>query len=269
MVNNRQVNKKQNMAKRSGRSNVKVEGKRYSATVEKGPAAWKREWSGFISGVQMRDEGASVKLPNCMDWGESTDSSFSYLFGTPAQKKAERMRKEKEQAEKVNEQKKKNLLERKQRRLEAVKSGDDAAVKAAELEELENEILDITHSKMQRAVITAEKKGIVMDESMNRAKRRELLRLRKTKQQEEAEEHQKALKPHELLDPKLAWYQQGPYPLDELSERLVTKKAIKHGKQQGLKYNYLVPHPSWLAARRRKRAQNVMVGLGSRVTFLD
>ena len=38
-----------------------------------------------------------------------------------------------------------------------------------------------------------------------------------------------------------------------IAEKLVNRKATKRAKQLGLRYNYLLVHPSWMASRDRKR----------------
>jgi hypothetical protein len=74
------------------------------------------------------------------------------------------------------------------------------------------------------------------------------------------------------MDPKLQWYQQGPYPLDEITEKLVNKKALKHAKVRPelnlTRYNWQLIHPSWLAVRQRRRFEALnSFGTGSHVKF--
>jgi hypothetical protein len=71
------------------------------------------------------------------------------------------------------------------------------------------------------------------------------------------------------MDPFMQWYQQGPYPIDLIAEKLVIKKALKHARQQSLKYNYLTVHPSWVASRARKRRETQLVPLGLHVHFTE
>lgn len=257
-----------------------VSRKRYAAGVEKGENAWKREWSSFISGVDMkrvRDGTTSVALkakadlaPREEDYdGDAFDSlaadirgrnrtsdhhnhededgnetgdssatfsaaplSFSYLFSSPAERRAER------------NQKRKREEDDRQRKLR------------------EN-----TVSKHQLALDEAQQRGLKL-EGMSRKEVRDFLRLTKSKEQEAAQQKARDMKLYELMDDRIAWYQQGPHPIDLIAERLVSKKAAKKGKRQGLlKYNYLIPHPSWMAVRARRRREGVVVGLGKRFTF--
>jgi hypothetical protein len=206
---------------------------RYAATVERGPSAWSKEWSGFMSGIEMKDSGARVKLSAKADLSlDASAAGFSYLFQSPADKK--KLREEKLQA----------AEEKKRAKREQVRL-----------------------SKMQEAVEEAKKRGINVAESgLNRKRRRELLHL--TESEAAAPIAQPTPpKPHELMDPKLAWYQQGPFPLDVVSEKLVSKKAEKKAKLLGLKYNYLLPHPSWIAARRLHRIYEKDFWLGTRTVL--
>lgn len=206
---------------------------RYAATVERGPSAWSKEWSGFMSNVEMKDSGARVKLSAKEDLSlDATAAGFSYLFQSPADKK--KLREEKLQAAEEKKRAKRD---------------------------------QIRLSKMQEAVEEAKKRGINVAESgLNRKRRRELLHL--TESEATAPIAPAAPpKPHELMDPKLAWYQQGPFPLDVVSEKLVSKKAEKKAKLLGLKYNYLLPHPSWIAARRLHRIYDKDFWLGTRTVL--
>lgn len=230
---------------------------RYSADVTKGPSAWKSEWSGFISGVKMTDQGRRVKLPSVMDHqreaggddddGEGNLNTYSYLFSSPADRKAEREAKKKE--------------------LEAKKRERELANKRAGLAEYEGD----DRSKMERALENAKVQGVKL-EGLNRKQRRELLHLTSSGDVADANDdnvadEEKEIKPHDLMENHIAWYQQGPYPIDEIAERLVIKKAAKKAKQVGLKYNSLTVHPSWVASRANKRKMLLTVPSGSRKVF--
>ena len=206
-------------------------GKRYAPASEKGPSAWKNEWSTFMSGVRLKD--GAVKLAKCMDFTEAEGSSFSYLFADAADKKAARKDAEKK---------------------------DKAAKKA--------QVASEGPSKMKKLTDAVTSRGVSLV-GMNRAQRRQLLKARITEAEAAARQHQRQVKPHELMDDKLAWYQQGPSPLDEVSEKLVTRKALKQGRQLQLKYNYLLVHPSWLASRQRNRRECKLLSLGTRTCFPD
>jgi hypothetical protein len=221
-------------------------GKRYAAEVERGAGAavWRKEWSRFISNVDMSELGESVKLKRDADHAEaSANSTFSYLFKTakPADMKQ--------------------------------KYGRDARAAPA---------VPDGPSRMSKLIKRAEGKGVEL-EGLNRKERRAAVRAEATDEQIVREEklakkaeaekaaQESALpprpKPHELMDKKLAWYQQGPSPLDIVSERLVLKKALKHARQNGWKYNYESPHPSWLASRARKRREANLTSEGTRIVF--
>lgn len=230
---------------------------RYAAASEKGENAWQREWGGFISGVKMTEQGTAVKLPQCMDYERQNNSNFSYLFDTPAQKKAERLAKKKQEEEIKKKQKQERLLKKMK---EAHARGEKVEV---DWDDPFNE-----RSKHTQALVEAQKRGLRL-EGMNRKQKREFLHLSVSKQQQEALEHQKEMKPQDLMDERKQWYQQGPYPLDLIAEKLVIKKALKHARQNGLKYNYLTVHPSWVASRATKRRDAKLEALGVRVTFDD
>ena len=209
--------------------------KRYKSDESRGPSAYKAEWNHFISGVRVKDEGTTFEMGKGRDIAaEAEGSTFSYLFAGAAEKKTKKATVK----DKVN------------------------ATKAAKARASDDE------SKMKKMVADAKALGLTMD-GMNRKQRRNFLRVTQTEADLAAADHARRVKPHELMDDKLAWYQQGPSPLDELSEKLVAKKALKHARQQGLKYNYLTPHPSWLAARRRKRREDDLLPWGIRTVFSD
>ncbi|KEG13623.1 hypothetical protein DQ04_00891060 [Trypanosoma grayi] len=225
--------------------------RRYAAKVEKGENAWRREWSGFMSGVSLKElrKGGGVVLPKAADLeaavetaeGDGGGCNYAYLFASPTEKKAERLAKQRAEDEK-----------RKQRALQTQQAKDPLA-----------------HlSKHERALWEAQHRGLKVD-GMTRKEVRQFLHLTVSKEQEEAERHQEEFRPHELMDAKLQWYQQGPHPIDIIAEKLVTRKAAKKGKQLGLRYNYLMPHPSWLARREQRRRERVLVGLGRRYVFDD
>lgn len=236
-------------------------GGRYSAAVEKGENQWQREWQGFISGVKMTEGGAQVKLPTCMDHEQSEGSTFSYLFGSASMKKSSRDSK----AKKEKEEQKKKKQERELKRMKAAQERGEAV-------DVDWDDPFGERSKHQKTMLEAQKRGLQLD-GMSRKQVREFLHLTVTKEQEAAMAAQKELKPHELMDEKRQWYQQGPYPLDVISEKLVIKKAIKHAKQNGMRYNYLTVHPSWVASRARKRREETkdlfLASMGIKITFND
>ncbi|RNE98392.1 hypothetical protein TraAM80_08795 [Trypanosoma rangeli] len=222
--------------------------RRYAATVEKGENAWRREWSSFMSGVNMKEirKGGGVVLPKSADLEVAESSSrgdgcsFSYLFASPAEKKATRLAKQRAEDEK-----------RKERALQKAKHSDDP----------------LAHlSKHERTLLEARKRGLKV-EGMTRKEVRQFLHLTISKEQQEAERHQEEFRPHELMDEKLQWYQQGPHPIDLIAEKLVVRKASKKAKQLGLRYNYLMPHASWLAKREQRRRERLLVGLGQHYMF--
>ncbi|KAG8348435.1 hypothetical protein ERJ75_000997900 [Trypanosoma vivax] len=223
--------------------------RRYSAKVEKGENAWRREWSGFMSGVSLRDlrKGGGVALPRTGDLstaaneGSGTPRPFSYLFVSAADKRAARLAKQQEERQKQNKRH---------------TSEQQARDPLAHL------------SKHERALLEARERGLRV-EGMTRKEVRQFLHLTVSKEQREAEQHRGDLRPHELMDAKLQWYQQGPHPIDLIAEKLVIRKALKKGKRLGLRYNYLLPHPSWIAKREWRRRERILVGLGRRFTFDD
>lgn len=185
-----------------------------------------------MSGVRAGGpQGGVAVLPRAADWGVDGEEGrpFAYLFASPAAKRAERVARRRE---------------------------DRPPQGAAEV------------SKHERALAEAKERGLNVD-GMTRKEVRQFLHLTVSREQEEAERHRKEFRPHELMDDKLQWYQQGPHPVDLIAEKLVVRKAMKKGRQQGLKYNYLMPHPSWLAKREQKRRERVVVGLGRRYVFDD
>ncbi|KPA76457.1 hypothetical protein ABB37_07777 [Leptomonas pyrrhocoris] len=259
-------------------------GKRYAATVEKGENAWRREWSSFMSGVnlkRLRDGTSGVSLKASADierqletsptataaasspHGRSArgsgggagdvgvngdgiplnagaaSASFSYLFSSPAERRAER-----EASERADKER------RRAEKLERMAKSDPLSVL----------------SKHQRALHDATQRGLQL-EGMNRKARRDFLHLTVSEAAQKAEEQSREFKLHDLMDEKLAWYQQGPHPVDLIAEKLVRRKAEKKAKQLGLKYNYLAPHASWLAKRAQRRREGLLVGLGKRLVF--
>jgi hypothetical protein len=214
-------------------------GKRYAAKVERGASVYKKEWSHFMSGVD-RSELEGVALKNDQDVSAGAGrATFAYLFDSSSKKK------EKEAA--------------------APKRGDAKRGKYA----VEEPKVAEGPSRMEALTKTATRAGVEL-EGMNRKQRREAVRARMTDDEiAKADAPPPRPKPHELMDPKLAWYQQGPYPLDVVSEKLITKKAMKHQRQSGCKYNFELPHASWIAARARKRRDNNLESTGSRVVFAD
>lgn len=128
-------------------------------------------------------------------------------------------------------------------------------------------------SKMEKAQAVAQDKGVAL-EGLNRKQRRAALQLTRTAAVEQVEQQRKKITPKDLMDPKLQWYQQGPYPLDEITEKLVNKKALKHAKTMPElkleKYNYQLIHPSWLAARQRRRYEMLHAyAEGTRTVFAE
>lgn len=212
--------------------------RRYAPVTQKDESVWKREWAGFMCGVNMktlRDGSNKVSVQSSKDLSNEVGDSehngptFSYLFESPAEKKAARREKEKKNAKKEAER----------------------------------------ISKHQQAILEAQSKGLQFP-GMNRKEKRKFLHL--SMSAEEAELEKKAatdLKPHELMDEKIAWYQQGPYPIDVISEKLVRRKAEKKGRQLQLRYNYLLPHPSWIAKRSQRRKEASVAALGKRIIFDD
>eukprot|EP00758_Cryptobia_borreli_P004954 Tbor_TRINITY_DN4671_c0_g1::TRINITY_DN4671_c0_g1_i1::g.14900::m.14900 len=225
-------------------------GGRYSSTVEKGPSAWKQEWSGFITGIKMTNEGKSIKLPTCMDHEKERQSNYAYLFSTPAERKAERERMKKEADMKAKDQARRNRM--------------------AGVAEFDGD----SRSKMARELEKAQVTGVSL-QGLNRKQKRTVLRLTENNEEEEVPDNNLkksggGIKVHELMDLSKAWYQQCPYPLDEISEKLVIKKALKHAKQLNFKYNYMTVHPSWMAARARKRLiEHKTVPQGESIHFDD
>ncbi|KAF8294235.1 hypothetical protein TcYC6_0102150 [Trypanosoma cruzi] len=222
--------------------------RRYAAKVEKGENAWRREWSSFMSGINMKElrKGGGVILPKSADLEVAEPNSrgdacnFSYLFASPAEKKAARLAKQRED----DERRKKSALQR---------AGHSS-----------NPLAHL--SKHERTLLEARQRGLKID-GMTRKEVRQFLHLTISKEQQEAERHQEEFRPHELMDKKLQWYQQGPHPIDIIAEKLVVRKAAKKAKQLGLRYNYLMPHASWLAKREQRRRERLLVGLGRRYVF--
>lgn len=215
---------------------------RYAASAVRGESVWKKEWSSFMSGVNLqtlRDGTNRVGIQASKDLQKDAEQSeegggagftFSYLFNSPAEKK---------QARKLKEQKQKNKKE------------------------------ELKTSKHQQAMKEAAEKGLKLD-GMSRKERRQFLRLTISPEEKALQEMSSAeTKPHELMDEKLAWYQQGPFPIDVIAEKLVRRKAEKKGKQLGLRYNFLLPHPSWIAQRVRRRKESILVSIGKRIVFDD
>lgn len=236
----RSLKKKQKPIK--DESSGKSVGHRYSAKVQKDESVWKQEWSGFMSGVSLKtvkDGANKIVLQSSKDLSYETEKkgeeggteeyNFSYLFNSPAEKKAARLLTKKKFSEKAS-----------------------------------------TISRHQEAILEAEKMGLQLA-GMTRKEKRKFLQLSVPvkKVEEEEDKNNGAEKPHEFMDPKLAWYQQGPFPIDVIAEKLVRKKAEKKGKQFALKYNYLLPHPSWMAKRAIRRRESVAVPMGKRAIFDD
>jgi hypothetical protein len=171
----------------------------------------------------------------------AASASFSYLFSSPAERRAEREAREKAEKERRQAEKHARMAQ-----------SDPRSVM----------------SKHQRALHDAQQRGLQL-EGMNRKARREFLRLTVSAAQQRAEAQSREFKLHDLMDDKLAWYQQGPHPVDLIAEKLVRRKAEKKAKQLGLKYNYLAPHASWLAKRAQRRRESLLVGLGKRLVFND
>ena len=223
--------------KRDARAGKDVAGptrRRYEGCTERGASAYKKEWSHFMTGVRVTNEGTSFDVAKAKDHAtEAESSTFGYLFTSPTERKKDKQRVQ--VAEKAKVQKKRQL---------------DAGSRMVKLEK------------------QAKDCGVQL-EGMNRKERRAAVQQHDREAAERAADAARRVKPHEMMDPKLAWYQQGPAPLDEVSEKLVAKKAAKHAKQQGLRYNYLAPHPSWLAARRRTRKESDVLTWGTRTVFGD
>ncbi|KAG5509573.1 hypothetical protein JKF63_06278 [Porcisia hertigi] len=243
---------------------------RYAAVVEKGESAWKREWSSFISGVnlkRLRDGTSGVALKASADierqievggiqgmgsgvevnddgipsGASASPANFSYLFSSAAERRAERDARDRAEKERRQAQKRELMAKK-----------DPLSVL----------------SKHQRAVHEAQQRGLQLD-GMSRKERRDFLHLTVTEAQKKAEEQSREFKLHDLMDERLAWYQQGPHPIDLIAETLVRRKADKKAKQLGLKYNYLAPHPSWVAKRAQRRRECLLVGLGKRLVFSE
>lgn len=239
---------------------------RYNATVEKGDNAWRREWQGFISGVRMTDSGNVVKLPSCMDYEQQDGSSFSYLFQSQSQKKQQRSK----QAAQLEEHK------RAKQREKLLKKQQQAMARGEVLEVNWSDPFNDA-SKHQKAVAEALARGIDVAGKTRKEIRQALQltvseethRLQEQADAQEAETNGEK-KPHELMDPKQAWYQQGPFPIDVIAEKLVNRKAVKRGNQLGLRYNYLMVHASWMASRQRKRRDAAeMASTGVKFHFDD
>lgn len=194
-------------------------------------------FGGVSSSHSTRGAGRDVNDDD--DDSNNGGATFSYLFSSPAERKAERDAKLRKQRE-----------EERKRRIERERVHDPLA----------------GLSKHQRALHEAQQRGLQL-EGMSRKEKRGFLQLTVSKQQQEAQQRAKDFKLHELMDEKLAWYQQGPYPIDLIAERLVIRKAEKKGKRLGIRYNYLLPHPSWVARRAQRRREGLLVGLGRRFVF--
>lgn len=162
------------------------------------------------------------------DLGESDRATFSYLFKGGAAK-AEKTSAAKKQAKRA----------------------------AAEEEE----------SRMRRLVERAAQRGVALEGMNRKARRAAVLADQTDAELKKLDAPPPRPKPHELMDPKLAWYQQGPSPLDVVSEKLVAKKAMKHARQNGWRYNFELPHPSWVAARARKRIEGNLLHMGWRTVL--
>lgn len=282
------------MPKDSGKSSsASASGaKRYAGKEKRGASEYKREWSRFMTqvgrkrtstglnpnntllpanqGNQQKSSSAGGELEKttlkpALDLQEILQSStFSYLFHskTAALKQKQEELKQKQDMNNLR-------AKRRQRNQygvdENAEEDDEEAAARAERER---------KSKMEKAIKVAEEKGVSL-EGLNRKQRRTALQLTRTEAVEQVEEARKKITPKDLMDPKLQWYQQGPYPLDEITEKLVNKKAQKHIKAMPElrlgKYNWQMIHPSWLAARQRKRYENILHPLheGRRTIFAN
>ena len=256
--------------------------KRYSSSEKRGQSEYKKEWSRFMTHIDRKrlTGGASTKTSaakpstggaNVAATQETTQlkkgldikedivdggSTFSYLFHSKSKTASEQSQKKQEAA------KRKMLLERK-----------ESGKRRQRDEENNNNEDDEFNSKMERAAASAKEKGLAL-EGLNRKQRRAALQLTRTEAVEQVEEQRKKITPKDLMDQKLQWYQQGPYPLDEITEKLVNKKALKHVKTMPElkldKYNYQLIHPSWLARRQRKRYEEQhALHEGKREVFAD
>ncbi|KPI89702.1 hypothetical protein ABL78_1195 [Leptomonas seymouri] len=259
--------------------------KRYAPVVEKGENAWKREWSSFMSGVnlkRLRDGTSGVSLKASADIGQleptaaaltaTTASASAYGPSAPNADTAGDVGVNSDgiplnagaasasfaylfssPAERRAEREAREREEREQR----------LAKKRARM--AQEDPLSVM-SKHQRALHDAAQRGLQLD-GMNRKARRDFLHLTVSEAQKKAAEQSRAFRLHDLMDAKLEWYQQGPHPVDLIAEKLVRRKAEKKAKQLGLKYNYLAPHASWLAKRAQRRREGLLVGLGKRLVF--
>ena len=252
--------------------------KRYTSTEKRGPSEYKKEWSRFMTHVSRKrltgsaSSSSSAAKPSTGSAAvsatqETTElkkgldikddiveggSTFSYLFHSKSKTASEQSQKKQEAARRKLALEKKESGKRRQRDAEP---DDDF------------------NSKMERAEAVAKEKGLAL-EGLNRKQRRAALQLTRTEAVEQVEEQRKKVTPKDLMDHKLQWYQQGPYPLDEITEKLVNKKALKHVKTMPElkldKYNYQLIHPSWLARRQRKRYEEQhALHEGKRTVFND
>lgn len=283
--------------------------KRYSAAVEKGENAWRREWGSFISNLTLKRvqdgygsvtlrAGADLKRQAILErralryaaddstagtsqavedgsaaaqGGTPADASshvggkteaaeeevrgamaatYSYLFNSPSERKAARAARQ----------------HTRQRARPGRTGGAHPDSDDEDEDGMGGPDAPTRLSKHQKALLEADRCGLVLHD-MTRREKRDFLKLSVTRDQQAAQEWSKTLKLHELMDPKAAWYQQGPHPIDLIAEKLVRHKAVKRGKQLGLRYNYYLPHPSWLARRAQHRRESLLVGLGRRFVF--
>jgi flagellar biosynthesis GTPase FlhF len=268
--------------------------KRYAGKEKRGASEYKKEWSRFMTqvgrkrtstglnpnntllpanqGNQQKSSSAGGELEKttlkpALDLQETLQSStFSYLFHS----KTAALKQKQEELKRKQELNNNLRAKRRQRNEyeddeEEDNNNEEAAAARAERER---------KSKMEKAIQVAEEKGVNL-EGLNRKQRRAALQLTRTEAVEQVEEQRKKITPKDLMDPKLQWYQQGPYPLDEITEKLVNKKAQKHIKTMPElkldKYNWQMIHPSWLAARQRKRFENILHPLheGKRTVFAN
>lgn len=205
---------------------------RYNAVVEHDVTNWRRDWNRFMSNLPLKKQQES-----------NTDTSEE---GAAVARISSSIDLSRDESTTFGY-------------LFGAKKSQKTTVKSAKKQER------VGQSKMKKRVNEATSKGVAL-EGMNRKQRRQFLRLTVTDADVEAS--QRKVKASDLMDPKLQWYQQNPFPLDVLSEKLVTRKAIKHARQLGLKYNYLMPHPSWVAARALGRLLSKPIATGAR-TVLD
>ena len=241
---------------------------RYEATVEKGPTQVKKEWNNFISGVNVGKEGmlglskrkdyAAVTNSDSIDDAElamqKNMSTFSYLFSSNT---AEKKQSKKATAEKIEMARK--AREQKQRETEDAenaKKGQRKKVNDMNLSEYIQSLAD---------------KGTPLPDDIVMCKNRKEKREKMRELHEQAKEREIALddnrKAKPDFDPKLAWYQQGG--LNEISFKKQLAKGRKRGRQLNLKYNFLIPHPSWVAAKARQKKYENLIHWGARICFHD